>query len=303
MSALPAIPLLIPLATHIASFNGCVSRDHRHSSAITLVRNVPGLKAAILAFRDDVLHVKDRARATSMLSQVQLFFVDNAFFQKLLDIPEVPAAIAQIHDAVDLSNPDGIASLTGFLQLYRGLKTLQAQQAAAARESAKAKAPPRKRIVKSPKMVESDTDSEGELRFVGIKRKANSTALESPSEVKRFKPGVPSFEPGSSAAALLLSKVDTLLAAGGTITHLTLVQYLELLDKTTRTELFALDISRQICHGLLQRHESIQQLLASSDPLATNVSLAQLTALAPAVTVPPIRDEDTVMAKVPSGST
>ncbi|KAG6815409.1 hypothetical protein H0H92_003353, partial [Tricholoma furcatifolium] len=67
-----AVSLLIPLATHIASINGCVSRDHRNSSAISLVRNVPGLKAAILAFRDDIVRVKDRARATTMLSQIQL---------------------------------------------------------------------------------------------------------------------------------------------------------------------------------------------------------------------------------------
>ncbi|KAG6807866.1 hypothetical protein H0H92_006174, partial [Tricholoma furcatifolium] len=106
-------------------------------------------------------------------------------------------------------------------------------------------APPYKHIVKFPKIVDSDTDLVSELHFVGIKCKANSTALESPSDMKRFKPA--SFEPGFIAVALLISKVDTLLAAEGTITQLSLVQYLKLLDKTTHTELFALDISHQTC--------------------------------------------------------
>ncbi|KAG6806158.1 hypothetical protein H0H92_012480 [Tricholoma furcatifolium] len=107
------VTLLIPLATHITSVNECMSHGHRNSSAISIVRNIPSLKAAILAFCDDIVRVKDRARATSMLTQVQLFFVDDSFFGILFGIPDVPATIAQIH-------------------VYQGLQTLQAQAQAAA---------------------------------------------------------------------------------------------------------------------------------------------------------------------------
>ncbi|KAG6806269.1 hypothetical protein H0H92_011981, partial [Tricholoma furcatifolium] len=169
------IALLIPLAMHIASINGCVSCDHRNSSAISIIHNIPGLKAAILAFRDDIVRVKDRARATSMLAQVQLFFVDDSFFGTLLGIPDVPATIAQIHGLIDLSNPDGIAAISGFDHVHRGLQTLQAQAqaAAAAKEVAKFKALPRKRVIKSPKTIDTKSDSDGEVHLVGVKRKTD----------------------------------------------------------------------------------------------------------------------------------
>ncbi|KAG6822532.1 hypothetical protein H0H92_013506, partial [Tricholoma furcatifolium] len=202
-----------------------------------------------------------------------------------------------IQDAADLSNPDGIASLTGFANLCETLRSLQ-QATAIAKELAKPKPlPPRKRIAKTPKFVESDTDSDGEVRLVGVKRKADSSTLESSTDIKRFKPSVPSYMPGTSSAELLISKVDALLAAGGSVTRPSLAHYLEVLDKTTRMELFALDISRQTCNSLLQRREVIQQLLASSDPRAADVSLAQLAAVAPLAAAPSVSNEDTIMEK------
>ncbi|KAG6807670.1 hypothetical protein H0H92_006751 [Tricholoma furcatifolium] len=239
--ALSAVLLLIPLATHIASINGCISHNHYNSSAISLVCNVPGLKAAILAFRNDIVRVKDCAHATTMLSQVQLFFIDEAFYQKLLDIPDVPAAIFQIYDAANFSNPDGIASLTGFANLCEGLRSLQ-QATAIAKELVKPKPLPCKCIAKTPKFVESDTDSD---------------AL---------------YMPGTSSAELLRSKVDALLAAGGSVTHPSLAYYLQVLDKTTQMELFALNISHQTCNSLLQHHEAAATFVSNEDTIMEKVS-------------------------------
>ncbi|KAG6806731.1 hypothetical protein H0H92_010248 [Tricholoma furcatifolium] len=124
--------------------------------------------------------------------------------------------------------------------------------------------------------------------------------MEPASPVKCFKASVSSYEPDTASAELLISKVDALLAAGGNTTKATLTEYLETIDRTTWAELFALDVSRQLCCSLLQRRESVQKLLASADPRASGVSLDQVTAVADLhlFYLQVSSSEDTIMAKV-----
>ncbi|KAG6819054.1 hypothetical protein H0H93_015913 [Arthromyces matolae] len=302
-SATPANQPLFPLTTHVSNINFHVTRDHKQQSAIMLVRNLPGFKQAVLAFRDDLLRVKNKFRGTTMLAQLLLFFVDNVYFQRLFDTPDFFDIVVSIHDNVDLSNADDVPALAGFLRLYNGLHAIKdAREAPPVKEAPKPKTTPRKRVIKSPKMVvDTDSDSEGETRTVGVKRKANDAAIEPSSLVKRFRAGVSSYEPGTSAADLLIAQVDTLLTAAGTVPKSAFSEYIEKLDRTTRLELFELDVLRQSCANLLERRAAVEKIVGSPDPRTLNVPLPQVTALSNLV-APPVPDEDADMTGKPADS-
>ncbi|KAG6834730.1 hypothetical protein H0H93_007770 [Arthromyces matolae] len=166
-----ATPVTLPLTVHVNNMNSSVVRDHKQNSAIAFPKSVSGFKAALASVAADFRVIKDPSRCTVWVIQLGIFFIDEAWDQRLFACPGLFEIIEEIFSFVNFTNAEDYPALAGFADFYKRLLTIKkTKEEESAREAAEAAAllvealPPapkakvtrEKRAAKSPKFVVSD---------------------------------------------------------------------------------------------------------------------------------------------------
>ncbi|KAH0589250.1 hypothetical protein J132_03852 [Termitomyces sp. J132] len=91
-----------------------------------------------------------------------------------------------------------------------------------------------------------------------------------------LQPSIASYYPDSSCTQALLDKTDCILAKDGKVSHSTLCDYTQTLNQTACQQLFALDITQQLCKQLIAHHEAVKTALDNQDIADTSILIHDL---------------------------
>ncbi|KAG6848543.1 hypothetical protein H0H93_016086 [Arthromyces matolae] len=318
----------------IALVNKAVLRDPK-TDVIKAIKFPGSFRDSLELLCNQLPKLGAPAVVTANLARANLVFLDDFDFHRISELSGVEEALNTGLVAIDTELAVHMAGAQGFVDFAHAvLELIKKRQAVALKAKEKAERAERRKAKEEEAARLAQLDEDVDMTSASLpsfkKRKSNDVSLSDslpllidllrdlsidfsipkathedplPPDAKRLKFSAPTYRPGTVGANQLLKLVDNVIGERSRFPKIKLQEFLNVLEYTAIQQMFALDISQQICRALLTRHKGISQRLQSAGE-GTYVSLEGLSFADPfnaslqnASNATVCVDEDAVMAE------